>query len=249
MKADEIKLVGMMGGGVMGGGIAQTFAAHGYRTVVRDLNDDLIEKTRASMIDGRFGLRGSVERGKMTQEDFDETVQRLSFTTDVSDLRDCDLVVEAVPENLDLKKSVWSELDGLVKKDAIFATNTSGFAISDLNKAVSRRDRFIGFHWFSPAFIMKPIEIVYAPETSQETVDTMVAVTERLEKAPIRVKDAPGKYGFVANRIYFAMVAEARRVLDEGIASAEDIDTAMKLGFNWPVGPLGMTKGARQGWQ
>jgi 3-hydroxyacyl-CoA dehydrogenase len=249
MDVDDIKLVGVMGGGVMGGGIAQTFIASSFNTIVRDLNDDLIEKTRASMIDGRFGLKGAVERGKMTQADFDATVARLSFTKEVGDLRDCDLVVEAVPENLDLKKSVFKELDELVKKDAIFATNTSGFAIGDLNKAVARRDRFIGFHWFSPAFIMKPIEIVYAPETSQETIETMVALTQKLGKAPIRVKDAPGKYGFVANRIYFAMVAEARKVLEEGIASAEDIDAVMQLGYNWPIGPLGMTRGARSGWQ
>jgi 3-hydroxyacyl-CoA dehydrogenase len=246
---DDIKQVGVMGGGVMGGGIAQAFIAHGFPTIVRDLNDELIEKTRASMIDGRFGLKGAVERGKMSQADYDATVARLSFTENVADLGDVDLIVEAVPENLDLKKSVFTELDGLVKKEAIFATNTSGFAISDLNKAVSRRDRFIGFHWFSPAFIMKPIEIVSAPETSEETIDTMVAVTKRLDKVPIMVKDAPGKYGFVANRIYFAMVAEARKVLEEGIASAEDIDTVMQLGYNWPIGPLGMTRGARSGWQ
>ena len=249
MKADDIKLVGVMGGGVMGGGIAQTFAAHGFRTIVRDLNDDLIEKTRASMVDGRFGLKGSVERGKMTPEEYDATLARFSFTKDVDDLRDCDLVVEAVPENLDLKKSVFSELDGLIKPGAIFASNTSGFAISNLNKAVSRRDRFVGFHWFSPAFIMKPIEVIYAPETSQETIDTMIDLTDRLGKVPIRVKDAPGKYGFVANRIYFAMVAEARKVLDEGIASADDINAAMRLGFNWPAGPLEMVAGARKGWQ
>jgi 3-hydroxyacyl-CoA dehydrogenase len=249
MGIDDIKTVGMMGGGVMGGGIAQTFVAAGYPTIVRELNDNLIEKTRASMIDGRFGLKGSVDRGKMTQAEFDAAVGRLSFTTDVGALRDVDLVVEAVPENLDLKKTVWSELDSIVKKEAIFATNTSGFAISDLNKAVSRRDRFIGFHWFSPAYIMKIIEVIYAPETSEETLETMLELTRRLGKTPIKVKDAPGKYGFVANRIYFAMVAEARRVLEEGVASAEDIDTAMKMGFNWPVGPLGMTAGARKGWQ
>ena len=249
MSVDGIKLVGVMGGGVMGGGIAQTFIAHGFKTIVRDLNDDLIEKTRASMIEGRFGLKGAVDRGKMSQADFDATVARLSFTQDVNDLRDCDLIVEAVPENLDLKKSVFTELDELVKPSAIFATNTSGFAIGDLNKAVARRDKFIGFHWFSPAFIMKPIEIIYAPETSQETLDTMVAVTQKLEKVAIRVKDAPGKYGFVGNRIYFAMVAEARKVLEEGIASAEDIDAVMQLGYNWPIGPLGMTRGARAGWQ
>jgi 3-hydroxybutyryl-CoA dehydrogenase len=249
MDVNDIKLVGLMGGGVMGGGIAETFIAHGFRTIVRDLNDDLIEKTRASMIEGRYGLKGAVERGKMTQQEFDDAINRLSFTKDVNDLRDCDLIVEAVPENLDLKKSVFSELDRTVKPEAVFATNTSGFAISDLNKAVSRRDRFVGFHWFSPAFIMKPIEIIYAPETSEETIRLMEEIGRRLDKVTIRVKDAPGKYGFVANRIYFAMVAEARRVLEEGIASAEDIDTVMKLGFNWPVGPLGMTKGARGGWQ
>jgi 3-hydroxyacyl-CoA dehydrogenase len=249
MKVDDIKLVGVMGGGVMGGGIAQTFVASGFRTIVRDLNDDLIEKTRETMIDGRFGLKGAVERGKMTQADYDATLARLSFTRDVNDLRDCDLIVEAVPENLDLKKTVFSELDRIVKPEAIFATNTSGFAISDLNKAVSRRDRFIGFHWFSPAFIMKIIEVVYAPETSQETLDTMLELTRRLGKTPIRVKDAPGKYGFVANRIYFAMVAEARKVLEEGVASDEDINAAMRLGFNWPAGPLEMVAGARKGWQ
>ncbi len=249
MKIDDIKRVGVMGGGVMGGGIAQTFIAHGYQTTVRDLNDDLIEKTRHSMIDGRFGLKGAVERGKMTQADYDATVARLKFTTDVGELRDVDLVVEAVPENLDLKKSVFSELDGVIKPEAIFATNTSGFAISDINKAVSRRDRFIGFHWFSPAFIMKIIEVISAPDTSAETEETLLELTRRLGKTPIRVKDAPGKYGFVANRIYFAMVAEARKVLAEGVASEDDINTAMRLGFNWPAGPLEMVAGARKGWQ
>jgi 3-hydroxybutyryl-CoA dehydrogenase len=249
MSTEDIKRVGVMGGGVMGGGIAQTFAANGFKTIIRDLNDDLIEKTRASMVEGRFGLNGSVERGKMTKDQYDATIARFSFTQNISDLADCDLIVEAVPENLDLKKSVFADLEATVKKSAIFATNTSGFAISDVNKAVSRRDKFIGFHWFSPAFIMKPVEIIYAPETSEETIATMEAVGKQLGKVTIRVKDAPGKYGFVANRIYFAMVAEARKVLDEGVASGEDIDTVMKLGFNWPVGPLGMTKGARGGWQ
>jgi 3-hydroxyacyl-CoA dehydrogenase len=233
----------------MGGGIAQSAAAAGFDVIVRDLNDDLNEKTRETMIEGRFGLRGAVERGKLTQEQFDQTLERLSFTTNVDDLRDVDLVIEAIPEDLDLKKKVFSELDGLVTKEAIFATNTSGFAISDLNKAVARKDKFIGMHFFSPAFVMKIIEIIYAPETSEETITLIEGVGERMSKATVRVKDAPGKYGFIANRIYFAMVAEARKVLDEGIASAEDINTAMRLGFNWPAGPLEMVAGARKGWQ
>lgn len=249
MNVNDIKLVGVLGGGVMGGGIAQTFAAHGFPTIVRDLTDDLIEKTRQSMVDGRFGLRGSVERGKLTKEEFDAALARFSFTKNVEDLREADLIVEAVPENMDLKKSVFSEMDRTIKPEAIFASNTSGFAISELNKAVSRKDRFVGFHWFSPAYIMKIIEVVYAPETADETITTMEEVGRRLAKTTIRVKDAPGKYGFVANRIYFAMVTEARRVLEEGVASAEDINAAMRLGFNWPAGPLEMVAGARKGWQ
>jgi 3-hydroxyacyl-CoA dehydrogenase len=249
MNVDDIKLIGVLGGGVMGGGIAQSLAAGGFAVRVRDLNDELVEKTREMMVEGRFGLRGAVERGKLTQEQMDATLARLSFTTNVDDLRDVDLLIEAVPEDLDLKKKVFAEIDKQIKPGAVFATNTSGFAISDLNKAVARKDKFIGMHWFSPAFVMRLIEIIYAPETSEETIALLEEVGARAGKETVRVKDAPGKYGFVANRIYFAAVAEARRVLEEGVASADDIDKAMTTGFNWPVGPLQMTAGARKGWQ
>ena len=249
MKVDDIRVIGVMGGGVMGGGIAQTCAVAGFTVRVRDLTDELMEKTRSAIVDGRFGLQGAVEREKLTQEQMDEALARLSFTTDVAELRDVDLLIEAVPEDLELKKKVFAELDRLVKPEAVFATNTSGFAISDLNQAVARKDRFIGMHWFSPAFVMRLIEIVYAPETSEETLRLLEELGTKLGKETIRVKDAPGKYGFVANRIYFAAVAEARRVLDEGIASAEDINKAMRFGFNWPTGPLEMAAGARKGWQ
>ena len=249
MNVDDIKLIGVMGGGVMGGGIAQSCAAAGFSTRIRDLNDDLLEKTRASMVEGRFGLRGAVERQKMTQQQFDETVARLSFTTNVEDLRDADLIIEAVPEDLDLKKKVFAELDALVKPEAVFASNTSGFAISDLNKAVGRKDRFIGMHWFSPAFVMKLVEIIHAPETSEETLQLIEDLSARLGKETVRVKDAPGAYGFIANRVYFAAVAEARKILQEGLATEDDINKAMRIGFNWPVGPLEMVAGARKGWQ
>ncbi len=249
MKAEDIKRIGVMGGGVMGGGIAQTCAAAGYNVTVRDLTDELLKKTRDTMIEGRFGLRGAVERGKLTQQQMDEAIARVTFTTAMEDLRDADLIIEAVPEDLDLKKKVFAELDALVKPEAVFASNTSGFAISDLNQAVARKDKFIGMHWFSPAFVMRLIEIVYAPETSEETIQLLEAVGAKLGKETIRVKDAPGKYGFVANRIYFAAVAEARKVMEEGIASVEDINKAMRFGFNWPAGPLEMVAGARKGWQ
>jgi len=177
-----------------------------------------------------------------------QALSRITFTVDPAGLRDADLVIEAIPEDLDLKRKVYAELDSLIKPEAIFATNTSGFAIADVNQAVSRKDRFIGMHWFSPVVAMKLIELVYSPETSEETIACLEAIGESAGKVTIRVKDAPGKYGFVANRIYFAAVAEARKVLEEGIASTDDINKAMRFGFNWPAGPLEMVAGAQKGW-
>jgi 3-hydroxyacyl-CoA dehydrogenase len=237
-----------MGGGVMGGGIAQVLSVAGYSIILRDLTDELLDKTRATIVEGRFGLKGGVERGKITPQQMEQAIQRITFTTRTDDLRDVDLLIEAIPEDLDLKRKVFAELDALVRPDAILATNTSGFAIADLNKAVSNKQRFIGMHWFSPVAAMKLIELVYAPETSEEAIACLETVGERAGKVTVRIKDAPGKYGFVANRIYFAAVAEARKVLEEGVASAEDIDKTMRLGFNWPAGPLEMMGGARTGW-
>jgi 3-hydroxyacyl-CoA dehydrogenase len=247
----EIKRVGILGGGVMGSGIAQALAVSGHQVRVRDLTDELLEKARSTIVDGRYGLKRGVERQKLTQEQADAALANLSFTTQLQDLADVDLIIEAVPEDLDLKKKVFGEIDKIVRPEAIFASNTSGLAISDLNKAVSeqRRPRFIGMHWFSPAPVMRLVELVYAPETAEETIQALEALCQRAGKVSIRVKDAPGKYGFVANRIYFAAVREAQQVLEEGIASAEDINKAMVYGFNWPVGPLAMVAGARAGWQ
>ena len=235
----------------MGSGIAQALAVGGCRVTVRDLNEQLIEKARATITEGRYGLKRGVERGKTTQADADTALSRLTFTTSLDDLRSVDLVVEAVPEDLELKKKVFAELDGILAPPAIFASNTSGLAISDLNKAVSeaRRARFIGMHWFSPAPVMRLVELVHAPETSAQTVQALEDLCQRVGKVSIRVKDAPGRYGFVANRIYFAAVREAQKVLEEGIASVEDINKAMVYGFNWPVGPLAMIEGATKGWQ
>lgn len=247
----EIKSAAVIGGGVMGSGIAQALAVGGCRVTVRDLNEQLIEKSRSTIVDGRYGLSRGVERGKTTREEADAALARLSFTTSLNDLRSVDLVIEAVPEDLELKKKVFAELDATLQSEAIFASNTSGLAIADLNKAVTaaRRARFIGMHWFSPAPVMKLVELVYAPETAEETVQALEALCQRAGKASIRVKDAPGRYGFVANRIYFAAVREAQQVLEEGIATVEDINKAMVFGFNWPVGPLAMIAGATKGWQ
>ncbi len=249
MNADQIELIGVMGGGVMGGGIAQSCVVAGFNVRVRDLADELNEKTRKTMIEGRFGLQGAVERGKLTQEQVDAALARLSFTTMIEELRDADLIIEAVPEDLDMKKKVFAELDGVIKPEAVFASNTSGFSIADLSQAVSRKDRFVGMHWFSPAFLMKLIEIIHGPDTSEETIQLLEQVGVAMSKETIRVKDTNDAYGFVANRIYFAAVAEARKVLDEEIATVDDINKAMRFGFNWPAGPLEMIAGARKGWQ
>ena len=249
MNADQIELIGVMGGGVMGGGIAQSCVAAGFNVRVRDLTDELNEKTRETMVKGRFGLQGAVERGKLTQEQVNAALTRLSFTTEVEELRDADLIIEAVPEDLDMKRKVFSELDGVIKPEAVFASNTSGFSIADLSQAVSRKDRFAGMHWFSPAFVMKLIEIIHGPDTSEETIQLLEQVGAAMSKETIRVKDTSDAYGFVANRIYFAAVAEARKVMDEEIATVDDINKAMRFGFNWPAGPLEMIAGARKGWQ
>lgn len=247
----EIQTVGVIGGGVMGSGIAQALAVGGCRVTVRDLNDQLIEKSRHTIVEGRYGIERGVERGKTTREDADAALSRLSWTTSIDDLKDVDLLIEAVPEDLELKKKIFLELDEALKAGAIFATNTSGLAISDLNKAVSqeRRARFIGMHWFSPAPVMKLVEIIHAPDTAEDTIAALEGLCQRAGKVSIRVKDAPGRYGFVGNRVYFAAVREAQKVLEEGIASVEDINKAMVYGFNWPVGPLAMIEGATKGWQ
>ena len=247
----SIETIGVVGGGVMGSGIAQALAVGGVKVTVRDINDEMIAKSRSTIVDGRYGLSRGVERGKTTQEEADAALARLSWTTDVQDLADVDLVIEAVPEDLELKKKVFAELDAALKPEAIFASNTSGLAISDLNKAVSdaRRPKFIGMHWFSPAPVMKLVELVHAPETAEETIVALEELCSRAGKTTVRVKDAPGRYGFIANRIYFAAVREAQKVLEEGIATPEDINKAMVYGFNWPVGPLAMIEGATKGWQ
>ena len=245
----NIQTIGVLGGGVMGSGIAQALAITGFKVTVRDINQELIDKARATVVDGRYGLKRGIERGKTTQEQADAALTNLSFTTKLEDLRDVDLIIEAVPENLDLKKKIYGEIDKLVQPRAFFASNTSGFAIADINPAVSRKDRFIGMHFFSPASVMKLVELVYAPETTEGTIQTLESVCQKADKVSIRVKDAPGAYGFVANRIYFAAVAEAEKVLKEGVASAEDINKAMVHGFNWPIGPLAMIEQARKGWQ
>jgi len=255
MKIEDIKTIGVMGAGVMGGGISQTAILAGYNVICRDLTDEILAKAKDTMINGRFGLKGGVERGKHTQQQVDEALARLTLTTKVEDLKDCDFVIEAIGggpgqlENKPMKIKVFGELDKIAKKEAIFASNTSYFTIADLAAATERKDRFLGVHWFSPANIMKLAEVIYTPDVKEEVIQVVEELCKRLGKTSVRVKDMPGDLGHIANRIFYRGVAvEARKVVEEGVASQQDVDTAMKLGFNWPAGPFELGAGARSGW-
>ena len=255
MKIEDIKTIGVMGAGVMGGGISQTAILAGYNVICRDLTDEILAKAKDTMINGRFGLKGGVERGKHTQQQVDEALARLTLTTKVEDLKDCDFVIEAIGggpgqlENKPMKIKVFGELDKIAKKEAIFASNTSYFTVADLAAATERKDRFLGVHWFSPANIMKLAEVIYTPDVKEEVIQVVEELCKRLGKTSVRVKDMPGDLGHIANRIFYrGVAAEARKVVEEGVASQQDVDTAMKLGSNWPAGPFELGAGARSGW-
>jgi 3-hydroxybutyryl-CoA dehydrogenase len=248
MRLEDVKKIGVMGGGVMGGGIGQIMALAGHEVIIRDLSREIVEKTRNTIIETRFGLKRAVEIGKLAADDYEAVVSRLNFTTRIEDLADCDVIVEAVPEDLELKQRVFKELDGLIKPEAIFASNTSGYAIEDLARDVSdqRKQQFAGTHYFSPVPAMKACEIVYTPQTSEETIETLKGLIEGAGKTTVMVKDAPGSYGFIVNRIFAAARAEANKIVEAGIATQEDVDKAMINGRNWPVGFY--NQGARTGW-
>lgn len=257
MRLEDIRTIGVMGGGVMGGGIAQTAILAGYKTIVRDLRDDILDKTRDTIVNGRFGLKGGVARGKVTQEQMDRALANLSTTTRVEDLKDCDLIIEAIGgsnpqeiENKPLKLKVFAELDGIARKEAIFASNSSRFTIADLAKATKRQDRFIGMHWFSPANVMKAVEVIYTAEVTEDVIEVIEDLCRKFGKTSARVKDVPGDTGFIGNRIMGAARQEAEKIIKEGIATADDINNVMVGGFNWPVGPVRSGgPSARTGWQ
>jgi 3-hydroxybutyryl-CoA dehydrogenase len=257
MKLEDIKTLGVAGAGVMGGGISQIAALAGYKVITRDLNDEILAKSKEGITNGRFGLKGALDRGKITQEQMDKALGNIKWTTKVEDLKDVDLLIEAIGgggagemENKDLKLKIFKELDGIVKKDTIFGSNTSFFTIRDIAAVTNRKDKFLGIHFFSPVPVMKVVEVTWTPETSKEVTDAVVGFCQKIGKVPVRVKDVPGDLGFIGNRIYFAAVREAQKVLKEGIVEKpEDIDAVMTMGFNWPIGPMMMGGGAKSGWK
>ena len=218
----------------MGSGIAQAGALSGYDVTMQDISDKQVAT-------GIKGITKSLERlaarEKISSDDQSSALARIQGTTSLEDLSECDVVIEAATENIDLKIAVFGQLDELCKSDAILASNTSSLSITRLAAATRRPDRVIGLHFFNPVPIMKLVEIVRALQTSDETFTEMDTLTRQLGKEPVSVQDSPG---FVVNRMLVPMINEAIFVLHEGLASAEEIDTAMKLGANHPIGPLAL---------
>jgi len=218
----------------MGSGIAQAFAQSGYTVIVRDLEQAFVDKGLASI--GK-SLDRIVSKGGMSEGDKIAAMANLSGTTDIALASDVDLVVEAAVENMAIKKKVFSELDGICKPSAVLATNTSSLSITEIAAATKRPDKVIGMHFFNPVPMMKLVEVIKGLATSDETKKTIVDICATLGKTPVEVNEAPG---FVVNRILIPMINEAIGILADGVASAVDIDNAMKLGANHPIGPLAL---------
>jgi 3-hydroxybutyryl-CoA dehydrogenase len=228
----EIKKVGVVGCGSMGGGIAQLCAQSGYQVVVSEINDELLKKGLASI---EKTLARSVEKGKLSQPDKDAIMGRIKGTTSTKDFADCDLVIEAAIENLELKKKIFAELDGICPPHAILATNTSCLSIIDMAVATKRQDKVLGLHFFNPAPVMKLLEIVKTIATSDEVIKASEKFGESLGKTTVIAQDA---LGFIVNRLWIPFLLHSIRLYEEGVASREDIDNAIHLGLNYPMGPL-----------
>ena len=227
-----IKKVGVIGAGLMGAGIAQVSAAGGFETVIREVSQEFIDKGMSRI--EKF-LSKSVEKGKATAEQKEATLQNLSGTTNLDDLKDCDLIVEAVTEDIEIKKEIFSGLDNLCQQSTIFASNTSSLTITEMAAATKRPEKFVGTHFFNPVPIMKLVEVVRTIQTSQETFDTAFEFAKSVGKVPIACKD---NSGFVVNLLLVPYLLGAIRAVEDGVASIEDIDKGMTLGCGYPMGPL-----------
>jgi 3-hydroxybutyryl-CoA dehydrogenase len=229
--AREIGKVGVVGLGTMGAGIAQLAIEAGFETVGREISLELAEKARDRI--AHF-LTRTVEKGQLEQAERDAAVGRLSLTTEVSDLADCDLIVEAIVEELEPKQELFAELDRITAPDGILATNTSALSVTEIAAAATKRERVLGMHFFNPAPLLPLVEVIRTELTADEAYETAFAVGERLGKTPIRCNDTPG---FVVNRVLIPLLNDCVRVLDEARVTPEDLDTGMKYGAGWPMGP------------
>ena len=227
--------VTVLGSGTMGAGVVQVLAQNGHDVIMRDLEETLVTKGMAIITKNLDKL---VQKEKITADEKTTVLSRIKLTTRISDAADSDLVIEAAVENMDIKKKIFKELDDVCKPSAILATNTSSLSITEIASATKRADKVIGMHFFNPVPMMKLVEIIRGIATSDDVTSTIIKLTKEIGKTPVEVKEAPG---FVVNRILVPMINEAICILADGIASAADIDEAMKLGANHPMGPLALS--------
>jgi 3-hydroxybutyryl-CoA dehydrogenase len=226
--------IGVVGLGTMGAGIAQVSVQSGFETVGREVSGELGDRGRATI--DRYLTRG-VEKGRLSGEERDAALGRLTLTTELADLADCDLVIEAVLEELDLKREVFAELDRVTRPDAVLATNTSALSVGEIAEATQHPERVVGMHFFNPAPVLPLVEIVRAAKSSDEAVDAAYAWAERAGKQPVRCNDTPG---FIVNRILIPLLNDCVRVLDEAEVRPEDMDKALTNGAGWPLGPCAL---------
>jgi len=229
----EIKTICVLGAGTMGHGIAQVAALAGYKVFLRDISEQLVQKGLDQI---RKNLDKGVERGKVSPQEREGAVNRIAGIVDLNvAASEADLVIEAIIENMDLKKQTFAELDEICPPHAILATNTSSLSVTEIASATKRPEKVVGMHFFNPAHIMRLLEVIVAKQTAQTSVDAAVAVGKRMNKEPIVVKDSPG---FATSRLGVTFALEAMRMVEEGVATPEDIDKAMELGYNHPMGPF-----------
>jgi len=230
----EVKVIGVLGAGTMGSGIAQVAAEAGFEVIMRDIEDNFVHRGMSAI---NKNLGRAVDKGKKSKEEAEGIVGRIRGTTNLEDLEDADLVIEAVIENMELKKEIYKDLDRICKSETILASNTSGLSITEMASATSRPEKVVGMHFFNPAPLMKLVEVINGAVTASETFQLIMDLARKMGKEPIAVNESPL---FVVNRILMTMINEAAYVLMEGVAGVEDIDKAMQLGANHPIGPLAL---------
>ncbi len=228
----EVKRVGVVGAGIMGAGIVQVCAQSGYEVVVSEINKELLQKGIGTV---DFFLGKAVQKERITAKDKDDIMGRIQGTTDPKDFKDCDLIVEAIIENLELKKELFEQLDDICPPHALLTSNTSSMTVIEMAAATKRMDKVAGLHFFNPVPVMRLVEIVRTITTSDETVEALRTFSESLGKTVVMAKDTPG---FIVNRLLIPYLLNAIRVYESGLASLEDIDTAIELGLNHPMGPF-----------
>lgn len=226
--------IGVIGSGTMGAGIAQVMAEKGLEVVIKEISQEFLDRGLASI---EKALAKKVKKEKITEEQKSEVMARLSGSLDYEALKDCDLIIEAATENMEIKKKIFADMDKVAKEGAVLATNTSSLSITEVAMATGRPEKVIGMHFFNPVPVMKLIEVINGIATDKAVTDSIVELSEKIGKVPVKVEEAPG---FVVNRILIPMINEAVGILADGVATAEDIDNAMKLGANHPIGPLAL---------